>query len=134
MAGATEQQGAALAQFGEGIGIAFQLVDDVIDYDGADSGKTLFADLLEGKLTLPLVLAIQKEPDLEPLVGKIHQGDESVVADVSRRVVASGSCDEVRARAQDYTDRAVAALATLPPTPASKLLEVVAREMIRRKS
>lgn len=132
MAGANEAQQDALASFGDSLGIAFQLVDDVIDYEGQHTGKTLFADLLEGKLTLPLVLAIQKEPDLEALVGRIHQGDESVVDEVSRRVVASGSCAEVRARALDYTEKAIHALAALPQSPARELLRVVAREMTRR--
>jgi octaprenyl-diphosphate synthase len=134
MAGASGEHAGALADFGENLGIAFQLVDDVIDYDGEESGKTLFADLLEGKMTLPLVLAIQKDPSLEALVAKIHGGDDSPVAEVSRRVISSGSCDEVRARARDYTDRAVRALAKIPASNARVLLEVVAREMTRRSA
>ncbi len=134
MAGANEAEQQHLADFGEALGIAFQLVDDVIDYDGENTGKSLFADLIEGKLTLPLVLAIQKNPSLEDLVAKIHGGDGSVVAEVSRLVVESGSCNEVRARALDYTERALSALNKLPSSPARALLEVVAREMTRRVS
>jgi octaprenyl-diphosphate synthase len=134
LAGASAEQADALAAFGEGIGIAFQLVDDVIDYDGSESGKTLFADLLEGKLTLPLVLAIQGDPTLKALVAQIHGGDESVVAEVSRRVVQSGSCEEVRARARAHTASAIGALRRLPESPARKLLEVVALEMTKRTS
>lgn len=134
LAGASDEEGSALAAFGEGIGMAFQLVDDVIDYAGSESGKTLFADLLEGKLTLPLVLAIQKDPSLSALVGRIHGGDDSVVGEVSRRVVDSGSCDEVRARAKDYTAGAIDALRQLPESPARQLLQVVALEMAKRKN
>lgn len=134
LAGASDEQGDALAAFGEGIGIAFQLVDDVIDYDGSESGKTLFADLLEGKLTLPLVLAIQKDASLKALVARIHGGDESVVGEVSRRVVASRSCDEVRARAKNYTAGAIEALRQLPESPAKQLLQIVALEMAKRKN
>src|SRR5262249_2607492 len=49
----------ALGRFGAGLGVAFQLVDDLLDYDGdaARTGKTLFADLAEGKVTLPLIYA-----------------------------------------------------------------------------
>gem|GEM_PF-19963 len=134
MNGASEEQQRALSDFGEALGIAFQLVDDVIDYEGEETGKTLYADLLEGKLTLPLVLAIQKDPSLESLVAKIHSGDESVVAEVSRRVIQSGSCDEVRARAKDFTKRAVDSLDALPACPAREFLRVVAFEMTGRKA
>lgn len=134
LAGATIEQGDALAAFGEGVGIAFQLIDDVIDYDGGESGKTLYADLLEGKLTLPLVLAIQTDPGLKELVARIHDGDETVVDEVSRRVVASRSCDEVRARAKSYTSGAIESLRRLPESPARMLLEVVALEMTKRRS
>jgi octaprenyl-diphosphate synthase len=132
MAGASRQHADALGQFGENLGIAFQLVDDVIDYDGQDSGKTLFADLLEGKMTLPLVLGIQKDPGIKDLVAKIHEGDETPVDEVSRRVVESGSLPEVRARAQAFTERAVSALGRIPPSPSRTLLEVVASEMTQR--
>ena len=64
LAGADEASEKALKTFGEKLGIAFQLIDDVLDYQGEQSGKTLFADLIEGKLTLPLVLAIEKERSL----------------------------------------------------------------------
>jgi octaprenyl-diphosphate synthase len=132
LAGASEEQCRALSQFGEALGIAFQLVDDVIDYAGHETGKAMFADLVEGKLTLPLVLAIERDPGLADLVRKIHDGDASPVAEVSRRVIASGACDEVRRRAKAYADQAQAALSVLPNVPARALLEVVALEMTKR--
>ena len=57
---------AALGRFGEGIGTAFQLVDDALDYaaDPAKLGKRLGADLVEGKATLPLIRALAAEPAL----------------------------------------------------------------------
>ncbi len=132
MAGADDTAVLHLRRFGDAVGIAFQLVDDVIDYEGEQSGKTLYADLLEGKLTLPLVLAIQRDQELKSLVMKIHAGDESVVREVSRRVIDSGACQEVRARAQDFTDRAIGSLRKLPPSSSRQLLEIVAREMTQR--
>ncbi len=134
LGGASEAHASALAEFGEGLGIAFQLVDDVIDYQGGASGKTLFADLLEGKLTLPLVLAIQKDQGLQSLVARIHTGDESVVSEVSARVIASGSCDVVRQRARKRTEDALEALRRIPESPSRQLLEVVAREMTKRST
>jgi octaprenyl-diphosphate synthase len=132
LAGASTEDQKALSGFGEKLGLAFQLIDDVIDYQGEQSGKTLFADLIEGKLTLPLVLAIEKEPDLAKLVAKIHAGDESVVEQVSKRVIASGSCDEVRQRAMSLTADAEKNLANLPPSGAREMLAIVARELSDR--
>jgi octaprenyl-diphosphate synthase len=123
---------AALAEFGEALGIAFQLVDDAIDYSGEATGKTLFADLAEGKLTLPLVLAVERTPGLEAQLKKIHAGDMELVSVVSAKVVSSGACDEVRRRARAFTDQAIAALRRVPESPARQLLEVVARELAAR--
>lgn len=132
LAGAPEEGERALAEFGESLGIAFQLIDDVIDYTGRDTGKQLFADLLEGKVTLPLVLAIEREPELARRVAEIHAGDASLVAEVSRRVIASGACEEVRRRAVAHTEKARAALTRIPLSPARQLLEIVALEMTAR--
>ncbi len=132
MAGATPSEQQSMARFGEALGVAFQLVDDVIDYAGQETGKELFADLAEGKMTLPLVLAIERDPELRPLVLAIHQGDDRPVEEVSRRVIASGSCEIVRKRAREATDLALAALSELPRSPAGRLLEVVAQEMASR--
>lgn len=132
LAGATPAEQHALTRFGESLGVAFQLVDDVIDYTGDDSGKTLLADLAEGKLTLPLVLAVKSDPELGELLARIHAGDASVCAEVGRRVRDSGACDVVRQRARLETDAALSALGELPVTAATRFLEVVAREMTKR--
>jgi len=129
-AGDTEQR--RLASFGERIGIAFQLVDDALDYAGEHTGKTLLADLREGKLTLPLVLTVAERPDLvEPLL-KIHAGDSAPVAEVSRAVVESGACQVVRERAERHTRAAVEALEGIALGPARSLLVAVAHELGRR--
>jgi octaprenyl-diphosphate synthase len=132
LAGADAQQESYLAHFGEQLGVAFQLVDDVIDYEGQTSGKNLFADLLDGKLTLPLVLALQRDEGLLPLVRSIHAGEDLHVAEVSARVLSSGSCDEVRKRAREFTKSALSSLDKVPPSPARELLRLVAQEMTRR--
>jgi octaprenyl-diphosphate synthase len=132
IAGARPAQQERLAQFGERLGIAFQLVDDVLDDSGDRTGKSLFVDLSEGKMTLPLVLAVQHRPELEEQVRRIHAGDAGPVADVSRSVVESGACDEVRRRARQFTERAVAALTDVAPGPARSLLEEVAFQLSER--
>lgn len=132
LAGASVHEQQALTRFGEALGVAFQLVDDVLDYTGDDSGKNLFADLVEGKLTLPLVLAVREDPELAALLARIHAGDASLCDEVGRRVRDSGCCDRVREKARAETDAALAALAELPVTAATRFLEVVAKEMTRR--
>jgi octaprenyl-diphosphate synthase len=130
--GANAEEQAALADFGGELGMAFQLVDDVLDYVGEDSGKTLLADLGEGKLTLPLVLALERVPRLLGAVRRIHAGDRGPVGEVSRVVGESGACDEVRRRAAEHTRRGVKALERIGDSPARRLLQSVAEQLVQR--
>ncbi|MCH2108805.1 MAG: polyprenyl synthetase family protein [Polyangiaceae bacterium] len=132
MAGASQTEADALASYGEHLGVAFQLVDDVLDYDSPHTGKAQFADLLEGKLTLPLVLAVQKDPSLGDLVAEIHCGKTERIEQVSQRVLALGTCEEVRQRALGVTEKARAALQQLPPSAARTMLDIVALELTKR--
>ncbi len=126
-----------LGTFGAHLGIAFQLVDDVLDYDGDASltGKSLLADLHEGKVTLPLVLAAKDDPEIEALVAAVRRSDESSDAaaqEISRRVRASGTCEQVRERARTETGAALAALGRVPECRAREVLLEVARSMTAR--
>ncbi len=132
LAGASPEDQERLAGFGERLGIAFQLVDDVLDYSGESSGKTLFTDLREGKLTLPLVLAVARMPELVQPLKRIYAGDREPVSLVSRAVVESGACEDVRRRASDHTRSAVEALSAVRPGPARVLLESVAQQLAAR--
>ena len=132
LAGASSHDQRRLRAFGERIGIAFQLVDDVLDYSGERTGKTLLSDLKEGKLTLPLVLTVAAQPELLELLRRIHAGDQEPVELVSRRVIESGSCEVVRRRAQRLTEEAVRQLEELPPSAARHLLQDVAVQLSLR--
>src|SRR5512138_64988 len=110
---------AALSRFGEGIGIAFQLVDDALDYaaDPALLGKRLGTDLLEGKATLPLIRACAAEPRLRERLRALVDGraeGEGVAAEVIDVVKRVGGVDAARALARDHTRTAMAALAGVP--------------------
>jgi len=129
---ADERSAEAMASFGEELGYAFQLVDDVLDYTAEASGKTLFADLRQGKLTLPLVLTAAQDPALMAPLRRIFAGDQEPVAHVSRVVAQSGACDEVRRRAREHTARAIGALETVANSPARSLLASVAGELAAR--
>src|SRR5690606_12010576 len=68
----------ALEGYGRHLGIAFQAVDDVLDLTGDHraTGKALFADLREGKMTYPLIVALDRDPDLRPVVAQIIEMGE----------------------------------------------------------
>jgi octaprenyl-diphosphate synthase len=106
----------------------------VLDYSGEATGKTLLADLREGKLTLPLVLTVAKNPELVVPLRRIYAGDREPVAQVSRAVVDSGACGEVRRRATECTRQAIDALRLVTPSPARTVLEHVASELSARVS
>lgn len=127
---ATAQQ--QMARFGEQLGMAFQLVDDALDYSSAETDKTPLADLREGKLTLPLVLAIERRPDLADPVRRIHAGDDSPMPEVHRAVIDTGACQAARDRAERHTANAIEALGSIAPGESRHLLEQVALELVRR--
>jgi octaprenyl-diphosphate synthase len=134
-AGAPSDQVSALGEFGGHVGVAFQLVDDALDYAGSevDTGKTVYADLREGKLTLPLIRAMALDPSLAEDVRAVRDAADG---DAATRIVASvraaSTCDDVRALARAATDRALAALETLPRSTPRELLACIAEELATR--
>ena len=132
LAGASTRSQGVLADFGECIGMAFQLVDDLLDYAGDQTGKTMSADLRQGKLTLPLVLAVEQEPELFGWLQQIRAGDLSRVSALRQRVVASRARDRVVEKALGYTTRATEYLEQLPPSAARSLLRAVAKHLAAR--
>jgi octaprenyl-diphosphate synthase len=127
----------ALVEFGEGIGIAFQLVDDALDYaaDPALLGKRLGADLVEGKATLPLIRACDAEPRLRDRLQALVDGKEqadAVAADVIAVVKRVGGVDEARALARDHTRRALAALEQVPDGVHRRALREAAGSLTER--
>ena len=134
LGGASSGEREALGVFGERIGMAFQLVDDVLDYVGEDSGKSICTDLKEGKVTLPLVLAVESDSSLVHQIRAIQLGDDDAVLELQQRVMSSGACDQVRARARSETQLALDALDSVPDCPARSLLTAVARQLVDRAS
>lgn len=130
---ASLEQVEALGVFGDCLGMAFQLVDDLLDYSNEGSGKTLFADLKQGKLTLPLVLAVREQPTLLDTLKEIRAGDSSKVVELRERVIRSGVCSQVSERSESYTRRAIEQLRLVPDSPARSLLRLVAEQMALRR-
>jgi len=134
VAGASPDAAMALSEYGARLGIAFQLVDDVLDYTGDPSatGKALLGDLAEGKLTLPLIRAIAARPGLVSEVEAARAGDPRAASQVAEAVWASGACDGVRGLAREETARALASLEVVPPSLARDLLGAIAQELASR--
>lgn len=130
-----------LEEYGARLGVAFQLVDDLLDFSGdpAVMGKAALEDLREGKMTYPLLLALEREPGLAPLIERslLHPSngsdEESATRAVLETVEATGSGRDCRALARQLADRAVACLDGIPAGPGRSALEATARAVVLRE-
>jgi octaprenyl-diphosphate synthase len=123
---------AALEEYGTHLGLAFQIVDDVLDFDeSGGAGKTLFVDLREGKMTYPLIVAMQKSPELLPLLEQVsREEDVTLPPDLAKRIAAIVSGTQA-ARisldlAREMCREAAKCLSRLPAGRARDALENVA--------
>ncbi len=126
-----------LERYGRRLGQAFQIVDDVLDYLGAEAevGKPVGHDLLEGSVTLPLILALQ-HPDagrvLDSMLVDERELEPEVVADVVARVIACGACDAALVQARRLAAEAVAELEFLAGSEAAAALSDLAGYVVAR--
>jgi geranylgeranyl pyrophosphate synthase len=124
----------ALALFGERIGLAFQLLDDVLDVTGPPerTGKPRGADLLDGTVTLPLILARERDPELGALDLRSVRTPERA-SEVCARIADTGALEDTRARALELV---ASAKAELPDLPARQrgALELIADGVVERYS
>jgi len=130
---ATEE---ACADFGRRLGTAFQLVDDLLDYEGRSEelGKNVGDDIREGKATLPILLAMERcSPDeREMLRQAIRTGEVEGLNQIIDVVRRTGAIESTRAAAEEEIDRARANLEALPAGRAREaLLELCARAVHR---
>ncbi|WNK20585.1 octaprenyl diphosphate synthase [Halomonas piscis] len=138
IADATPEQEEALKLYGRYLGLAFQLVDDLLDYQGdADAmGKNVGDDLAEGKPTLPLLRAMEKgTPEQAKLIRQaIRKGGLDQLDAVLEIVRATGALDYTRARAETMAEKALAQLAALPESEFRDTMETLARAAIERQT
>lgn len=130
----------SLERYGRELGVCFQLVDDLLDFTArqSDVGKPVLSDLKEGKLTLPLLLAL---PRLAPAE---RRAIESVLEDrafnraapeeILALVRREGTLDEVLALAEEHAERARRALEPFPDGDARRALELAPEFVLRRRS
>ncbi len=134
---ASQEQQIALRDYGMNLGTAFQLADDVLDFiaDEEILGKAAGADLLEGKLTLPLILLVKKETSVKSDLEKImHDGDYSNLSRESllERLENAQTIEETRRRAYFYAEKARKNLEVLVKTEYRVGLEDIPGYMIER--
>lgn len=136
-AGASEDARNALKAFGHAMGMAFQIADDILDYlgDPARTGKPTGGDLLEGKLTLPLIYALNASPPAprqhmtDRLLAGVCADD---VPDVCDFIIRYGGFDRARVRAAELAESAERRLSCLPDSAAADALRQLARYMVSR--
>jgi len=136
LGGADPELEEACADFGRSLGTAFQLVDDLLDYEGhsEDLGKNVGNDLREGKPTLPLLVAMERStaPERELIRHAIEHGEVQRLPEIIAIVRRTGALDATRAAAQQEADKARDSLRLLPDSPARQaLLELCSRAVHR---
>ncbi len=136
IAGATPAVIDALRAYGDALGVAFQMADDLLDYAGtAAIGKNLGDDFRERKVTLPVIRAVAAEPAERAFwIRVIEKGDQrdGDLAHALARMRATGALDSAAATAHDWAARAQASLAPLPDHPLKEALSDLADYVVAR--
>lgn len=136
LAGAADAQVAALRRYGRELGMAYQVVDDVLDVvaDEKELGKAAGSDLRQGLLTLPILLHLQGGTDDCPVRAVLAgQRDEEHVQAAIQAIRSSGAVTAALAEAQVYARQAQQALLALPDTPARHTLATLAEATVVRR-
>lgn len=136
LAGANAEVENACASYGRSLGTAFQLVDDLLDYEGSTSqlGKNVGDDLREGKPTLPLLVAMERAtPDERTLIRHaIEHGEVTRLAEIVEIVRRTGALDATRDAARQEAEKARVSLSMLPSSPHKEaLIEFCVRSVDR---
>jgi len=136
LAGASTNLQQQLHDFGLEVGMAFQLIDDVLDYEGngAELGKNVGDDLAEGKPTMPLIYILQHGTanERQLVTAAIQGGGLGKLEEIIAIVKSSGALAHARKLAQQRIDSALSNLAGLPASPYRRGLELVADAAINR--
>ncbi|MCH7898631.1 MAG: polyprenyl synthetase family protein [Proteobacteria bacterium] len=129
---------AALIAYGQNLGVAFQLVDDALDFNASadELGKNLGDDLAEGKATLPLIYAMQKGSDTERAMIRqaIMDGGLDHMDDIQAAIASTGALRYTAMRAQEAADQATSALSGIPDSEYKQALIAIADFAVQRRA
>jgi octaprenyl-diphosphate synthase len=138
LAGSPPEIETACAQYGQALGTAFQVIDDVLDYDGnsTEMGKNLGDDLREGKATLPLILAMQRgTPEQSRTVREaIETGNVDRLTDIVAIVRDTGALIATRSAAAAEAQRAIDAAMQLPDNAYRTAMVALASQLLDRRT
>ncbi|WP_180682517.1 polyprenyl synthetase family protein [Tepidicella baoligensis] len=138
LAGVNIELEARCADYGQALGAAFQVVDDVLDYEGdaTELGKNLGDDLREGKVTLPIICTLRRcsNSDAARIRQAIEQGQTDRMEEILRIVRDSGGLEDARRAAEAEAQRAIDAARALPANEWSKGLIQLAAALLERRS
>ncbi len=139
LAKAPKEQEEAVSTYGLNLGNAFQLIDDVLDYtaDESELGKAIGTDLAEGKLTLPIVIAVKEADEkdskrLLSIMGAGHPSDEDMKW-VKDLLTSTGAIEYSRNKARDLVQAACDSLDVFEPSETRELLKALALFVLERR-
>lgn len=128
----------SLKQYGEYVGMAFQMVDDALDYEGDSelTGKNIGDDLAEGKPTLPLIYLLQygNETQRQLITQAFAEPEQADIDNINRALKQSKAISYTKHLAQTYIDQAVNCLNCIPDSEAKRSLEQLAEQAIHRNN
>jgi octaprenyl-diphosphate synthase len=138
LGGASAEEQRALREFGMNLGTAFQLVDDLLDFTSFDGalGKAAGVDLLEGKVTLPLIYLLEEEPSMKAAVQTIiREGNyhEYPRENFTREAERSGAIERARTRAALYAEAAARSLDEIKPSKYKDALRSIPSYILERE-
>jgi len=135
LAGADDAQVQALYDYGKELGMAFQIVDDILDYTGEEStlGKPVGGDLRQGIVTLPFFYFLRGSADPQAVIRSLENSNGAgEIGEVIDRVRRSDAMRQAAAEAQDFAAKAKARLSDFPPGPYRQALEELADFVVSR--
>jgi heptaprenyl diphosphate synthase/octaprenyl-diphosphate synthase len=127
---------AALRDYGYNYGMAFQIVDDILDFTGdeAEMGKPVGSDLMQGTLTLPALLLVERYPSDSPVQEYFARPNAEALAEAIKMVRSEGIAGESYEMARDFSKRAVEALCVLPDNADRQTLVDLTEWSLARRS
>jgi len=140
LSGATPEQEGLLMEYGRNLGLAFQVTDDLLDFEGEekDLGKPVLADLSEGRITLPLIYALRRDgpggsDQLRTLLSK-KKLDSRSKGEILEIIKANGALEHGHRKAEEFSVRARDVISEFPDSAYRESLSLLAEFVLRRDS
>jgi octaprenyl-diphosphate synthase len=123
-----------MKEYGDNLGIAFQIVDDILDFTSTEEvmGKPVGSDLTQGTLTLPAMMLMERHPNDNPVQKLFQTGDKNNVAEAIEMILNSAIIDECYKIAAEYSKKACRNLNSLPDKTSRELLHALADYVVKQ--